>query len=591
MTTTTTTELPPTPTGSRRRFELVRELGTGTFGTVYLADMASIGGFKKRVALKMLNPQWDDGSDAGRRLRDEARLLGRLRHRNIVSVDDLVRIDGRWGVVMEYVPGVDLERLVVAAQQADQPLPPAAALEICAAVADALHAAYAGTDAASEALSVVHRDIKPSNVLLTPSGEVKVLDFGIALARFDEREAKTNRVRYGSIPYMSPERVLGEDETTAGDVYALGCVLYELLKAERFGRAELGPDQHRLQRQIALERLIDVPAPVHALLEESLHYDPERRPSAANFASRAEQLARQLDSEHLRDYARRIVPHLQEQTADAQPPIDRVFSEESPPRANPTLIFDEEFLDDSSSASALSRVPSLPPADQGAAPTLAVDLDSTGSTGPLPSPGPSLGMRLIGGISILAASLLVIFLGSRLLTPDVPPAAPTTTTPIVIAPPPVAPPPVAPPPTETTAEVAPPPEGEPPAETTTSTPPETTQLAETPPKEPPRTEPSRVKEPPREALPPPDPPPESTVAEAASIRAVKFTAPAGASAIQATCGGVSGQGTSSTTLRNLPAGTCTVSAQVDGATLRGSVQVSAPGGFICVASGGALACR
>ena len=203
----------PVSSAPRRRFELLRELGSGTFGTVYLADMQSLGGFKKRVALKVLNSQWDDGSDAGRRLRDEARLLGRLRHRCIVSVDDLIRIDGRWGVVMEYIAGADLEHLVNSARDQQQPISQAAALEICAAIAEALHAAYAGDGHDAEALEVVHRDIKPSNVLLTAGGDVKVLDFGIALASFDEREAQTGRVRYGSIPYMAPERILGEPET------------------------------------------------------------------------------------------------------------------------------------------------------------------------------------------------------------------------------------------------------------------------------------------------------------------------------------------------------------------------------------------
>jgi len=94
-----------------RRFSLLQTLGEGTFGSVYLAEMTSLGGFRKRVALKLLNSNWNPDSDAGRRLRDEARLLGRLNHRNIVRVDDLIRVSGRWALVMEYIEGADLEAI------------------------------------------------------------------------------------------------------------------------------------------------------------------------------------------------------------------------------------------------------------------------------------------------------------------------------------------------------------------------------------------------------------------------------------------------------------------------------------------------
>jgi len=152
---------------SGRSFELQRELGDGAFGTVSLADMLSLGGFRKEVALKLLKPDWDAASDAARRLRDEARLLGRLRHRHIVKVDDLVRLEGRWAVVMEYVPGVDLERLLAWANETAESVPPAAALEITGAMAQALDAAWNGPGDQGSALRVVHRDIKPSNVRLT----------------------------------------------------------------------------------------------------------------------------------------------------------------------------------------------------------------------------------------------------------------------------------------------------------------------------------------------------------------------------------------------------------------------------------------
>ena len=140
-----------------RRFHLARELGVGSFGAVYLAEMESAGGFRRKVALKLLRPELDQVSDASRRLRDEARLLGRLRHRHIVQVDDLIRVNGRWAVVMEYVPGFDLEQLLLGLKAIDAPFPPLAAVQVTRAVALALDAAYTGRAGGEEPLRVVPR--------------------------------------------------------------------------------------------------------------------------------------------------------------------------------------------------------------------------------------------------------------------------------------------------------------------------------------------------------------------------------------------------------------------------------------------------
>ena len=284
-------ELRPLPTDAvpaGRRFELVRTLGVGSFGTVYLAEMESAGGFRRKVALKLLNPTWDPASDASTRLRDEARLLGRLDHRHIVRVDDLLRLDGRWALVMEYVEGVDLEAVVAPPAGASAPLLPVrAVLEIGAAVAAALRVASESPGDDGRPLAVVHRDIKPSNVRLTAHGDVKVLDFGVARADFVGREAKTERVRYGSLGYMAPERLLGGEETSAGDVYALAVVLYELALRQSYGRSELAEAAQLAQ----VERAVAAVAPVlgqevAALLGTMLAYDPLARPTAHQVEAR-----------------------------------------------------------------------------------------------------------------------------------------------------------------------------------------------------------------------------------------------------------------------------------------------------------------
>jgi serine/threonine protein kinase len=312
-----------------RRFELLRTLGVGSFGTVYLAEMESSGGFRRRVALKLLNPTWDQQSDASTRLRDEARLLGRLEHRHIVRVDDLLRLDGRWALLMEYVEGVDLECVVSPPGGVEMPgFSPRAALDVVQAVAAALWAAAETPGADNRPLAVVHRDIKPSNIRVTTQGDVKVLDFGVARADFVGREARTERVRYGSIGYMSPERLLGGDETSAGDVYALGVVLYELMMGKSYGRCELGPAQQEAQVAAAVEEAAEVAGQdIAILMKDMLAYEAEDRPSGRKVEERARALVAGRAEPDLAAWSALVVPLLDRPPADDGDVAGRVLAE------------------------------------------------------------------------------------------------------------------------------------------------------------------------------------------------------------------------------------------------------------------------
>src|SRR5262245_35712256 len=98
----------------KRRYRVIRTVGKGGFGTVYRAELLGASGFQKQVALKVLNPDVEGSERVARRFRDEARVLGLIHHRAIVQVDGLVRLDGRWTVVMEYVEGIDLRKVIKA---------------------------------------------------------------------------------------------------------------------------------------------------------------------------------------------------------------------------------------------------------------------------------------------------------------------------------------------------------------------------------------------------------------------------------------------------------------------------------------------
>ena len=298
----------PSVSTPSRAYHVKSTLGKGGFGTVYRAELKGEGGFTKSVALKVLNADMEGLDEIAQRMRDEARVLGLVRHRAIVQVDGLVRLNGRWTIVMEFVNGVDLkvlaEKFVV---------PPGPALEMAGEIAGALHAAWTSPGPSGAPLSILHRDIKPSNAQLTALGEVKVLDFGIARADFEGREAVTRSLTFGSLEYMAPER-MDLIDTPAGDVYALGSVLYELLAGQMLGKTSINPKRHdeRLEeRLLALQGKLSAGSePLIDLLRDMLAYEHEGRPDARDVERQCARLRRNWPEPMLRDWAEDVVPAL-----------------------------------------------------------------------------------------------------------------------------------------------------------------------------------------------------------------------------------------------------------------------------------------
>ncbi len=544
----------PLEPSAGRRFSLIRTLGEGSFGAVYLAEMEGAGGFKRRVALKLLHESWDPASDAGRRLRDEARLLGRLEHRHIVRVDDLVKLNGRWALVMEYVSGADLERVFAWAEATETPIPPRAVAEIGAAVAAALEAAYTAAGDDGEPLHVVHRDIKPSNVRLAENGEIKVLDFGVARAVFAGREAKTERVRYGSLGYMAPERLLGDAEGPPGDIYAVGVVIWELVTGKLYGRTELGYEQQEAQVRAAREVLVGVvgETPLVDIVVRSLAYDPVDRPSARELEDTLRAAATSLGGADATTFARATLQQL------VTTPVDDVRGR----------ILTESGGQTSGREARVSSA------------TLMVDpLDLQGSVGleapvaaPVPPPAPARSpWPLVGAVGAIAGVLLAVVLLWPAAKPDVPVAPPVAP---VVAAPQVPVEPVAPvaPPEVVASEPAPaPPENK--TAVAATKPPRTTTVA-------------KVDKPPAEVAPEKIATVVAPPSDSARLRAAKFTL-TGAEGMRVVCGDVAASGTTSTLLRDFPAGTCTVS--VAGKST--SVTLDAPRGVACTVEGDVLQCR
>ena len=293
-------------------FEILEILGEGSFGTVCVARV-STDPLRRKVALKILKGAYAANKKILNRTRDEARLLSRINHPNIVRVERLMEVGGRPIVVMEHVQGVSLDQLLLRFKEG---LPGAIALEMCRQTCLALHVAYAealGED--GRPMRVIHRDIKPSNIMLSIHGEVKVLDFGIARGEFEGREARTESVVMGSRPYMAPERLDGISDSPGVDVYSAGMSMFELLTGRTMSLS-INPVSHdqAMNRQLAHIQVQGMPEAaiedLRNLLRRMCAYTRDYRPSAADCARDLEQLLYAIDPRYrigLDEFARTTV--------------------------------------------------------------------------------------------------------------------------------------------------------------------------------------------------------------------------------------------------------------------------------------------
>jgi len=198
-----------------KHFSIESLIGRGGMGEVYLATDTTL---ERRVALKFL-PRTLTGDPAAQgRLLDEARSCSRVQHPNIAVIHSIEEDGGMFAIVMEYVEGQNLREII-----RRQQLSLSRVARIGRAVAAGLQAAHDQ--------GIVHRDLKPANVMLTRRGEVKIMDFGLALR--PERIVNTmGTTAYGTVGYMSPEQARGEKATPASDIFSYGTLLYELLTRE-----------------------------------------------------------------------------------------------------------------------------------------------------------------------------------------------------------------------------------------------------------------------------------------------------------------------------------------------------------------------
>lgn len=250
-------------------YELRRLVGRGGMGEVYEAyDTRK----DRTVALKLLPSNLAADADYRRRFSQEAQVAARLQEPHVVPIHDFGEIDGLLYIDMRLVQGVDLAALL----REHRRLEPDATLDIVRQVGDALDAAHAD--------GLVHRDVKPGNVLVLPSGFAYLVDFGIA-TRSDESRLTTDGGAVGSLAYMAPERFSDERLTPACDIYALGCLAYELMTGRApFRRETFTAIMHaHLHEEPTPASALrpDLPAAINQVIARAMAKDPSQRHASA----------------------------------------------------------------------------------------------------------------------------------------------------------------------------------------------------------------------------------------------------------------------------------------------------------------------
>ncbi len=402
------------------KYTLVRKLATGGMAEVFLARADGPMGFQKKLVVKRILPHFGEDQNFINMFLSEARLAAELNHPNVVQIFDFGQTDGTYYIAMEFIDGPNLRSLNKAARETVGPISLPLCARIVALAAEGLGYAHDLKDPTGQVMNLVHRDISPDNVLVSRTGSVKVVDFGIAKASTQPHLTKSGVIK-GKLAYMPPEQLAREPLDRRADIFALGVVLYELAVGQMpfdatsevsIIQAIMGSEP--LTR--ASQKRTDLPPALDAIIARCLEKDPSKRYSTCREL--------QHDLERFIASTGEVVS-----VADVGRLVEHLFPEDHeatlqnvmPPGGLP---LDKTF-------------PSQPSSGEKPAPPVPTH-SGTGVSGTIVRAEPSKSKTpLLAGIGVVAAIALAI--GAYFALKPPPPVEPPTVTPIVpIALPPVA---------------------------------------------------------------------------------------------------------------------------------------------------------
>jgi serine/threonine protein kinase len=308
------------------RYLLFDEIASGGMATVHLGRLLGPAGFSRTVAVKRLHPQYAKDPEFVAMFLDEARLAARIRHPNVVSTLDVVAEAGELFLVMEFIQGESLARLLRAALRVEQKIPPPIAVAMGSQALLGLHAAHEATNERGDALGIVHRDVSPQNILVGVDGVAHVVDFGVAKAAARIHTTQDGTLK-GKIAYMAPEQLKQQPLDRRTDVFAASVVIWETLTNRRlFAAGDVAASVTKILNDDvpAPSRFApELPAALDAVVLKGLERDPTRRHASAREMARALQTALAPASalevgEWVETVAGEVLAERREQVADVE---------------------------------------------------------------------------------------------------------------------------------------------------------------------------------------------------------------------------------------------------------------------------------
>ncbi len=321
------------------RYAIYDAIASGGMATVHLGRLIGTAGFLRTVAIKRLHSQYAHDAEFTSMFLDEARLASRIQHPNVVSTLDVVMRENELLLVMEYIRGESLSRLVRRARDRGERLPPRVVIAIVAGALQGLHAAHMAVDEKGQPLGLVHRDMTPQNILVGTDGVARVLDFGVAKAAGRVHTTRDGDIK-GKVLYMSPEQLAAQPLTRTADIYAAGVVLFEALTGVRMfaGDNEGAALTRIIKNELTLPSAIAPElTPFDAIVRRASAAAPGDRFATAHDMARAlEAVGGAASHSEVSDWVQRLCGELLDERARIVAEIERSSTRSRPPLPFPS---------------------------------------------------------------------------------------------------------------------------------------------------------------------------------------------------------------------------------------------------------------
>jgi serine/threonine-protein kinase len=406
--------------------------------TVHFGRLIGPVGFSRTVAIKRLHPHLSKDPEFVKMFMEEARIAARIRHPNVVTTHDVVALETELFLVMDYVHGESLSRLVRKMRQQEKRIPVKYTVSIMCGALEGLHAAHEAKSERGMPLGIVHRDVSPQNVLVGVDGAARVLDFGVAKATNKVSETRTDQIK-GKVAYMGPEQLSRGRIDRRTDVYAASVVLWEALTGQRLFQGE---DVTSLVYSVVSDKILppsthnpEVSGALDDIVMRGLSRELEQRwPSARDMAMALEEACslgtpREIGawveetSGDALAWRAHLVSEIESMTSGSVPPPETPLA---PSTFGPsdTLSGSGSGSGPTSSSSSIDR----PPPSATTAPSQVTYLAT--SSGTMSAPGNGLSGRMMTVVIGLSAVIVLaagVAIGSKLLGPRPEIAAPHPT--------------------------------------------------------------------------------------------------------------------------------------------------------------------